>query len=98
MKHAKLIPRTWQLRRASRLLGLALALGALLAFTATASASVLRVALSHPPGTAAAQFDSIQAAVDAAHPGDWILVGPGDYHERATHHSPVGRRGAAAAC
>jgi len=25
------------------------------------------------------QFSSIQAAVDAARPGDWILVGPGDY-------------------
>jgi hypothetical protein len=27
------------------------------------------------------QFTSIQAAVNAAHPGDWILVAPGDYHE-----------------
>jgi hypothetical protein len=27
------------------------------------------------------QFQSIQAAVDAARPGDWVLVGPGDYHE-----------------
>lgn len=26
-------------------------------------------------------FHSIQAAVDAARPGDWILVAPGDYHE-----------------
>jgi hypothetical protein len=25
------------------------------------------------------QFKTIQAAVDAARPGDWILVGPGDY-------------------
>lgn len=30
----------------------------------------------------AGQYSSIQAAVDAAKPGDWILVGPGDYHER----------------
>ncbi|TMM12155.1 MAG: hypothetical protein E6G00_03920 [Actinobacteria bacterium] len=30
-------------------------------------------------------FKSIQAAVNAAKPGDWILVGPGDYHERADH-------------
>ncbi len=29
------------------------------------------------------RFGSIQAAVDAARPGDWILIGPGDYHERA---------------
>jgi hypothetical protein len=28
-------------------------------------------------------YASIQAAVDAAKPGDWVLVGPGDYHERA---------------
>ncbi len=27
------------------------------------------------------QYSSIQAAVDAAQPGDWILIGPGDYHE-----------------
>ena len=27
-------------------------------------------------------FKSIQAAVDSAKSGDWILVGPGDYHER----------------
>jgi hypothetical protein len=26
-------------------------------------------------------FRSIQAAVDVARPGDWILIGPGDYHE-----------------
>jgi hypothetical protein len=29
------------------------------------------------------QFRSIQSAIDDAHPGDWVLVGPGDYHERA---------------
>src|SRR3954451_10100637 len=30
------------------------------------------------------QFSSIQAAVTAAHPGDWILIGPGDYHEHGS--------------
>ena len=31
------------------------------------------------------RFSSIQAALDAAKPGDWVLVGPGDYHEQADH-------------
>src|SRR5258708_1354159 len=30
----------------------------------------------------AGQFSTIQAAVNAAAPGDWILVGPGDYKEQ----------------
>ncbi len=43
-----------------------------------ASARVLRVGSFHGiPGL----FSSIQAAVDAAKPGDWILIAPGDYHE-----------------
>jgi hypothetical protein len=32
----------------------------------------------------AGQFKTIQAAVNAAQPGDWILVGPGDYHENGS--------------
>lgn len=32
----------------------------------------------------AGQFTSVQAAVNRANPGDWILVGPGDYKEQAT--------------
>ena len=31
------------------------------------------------------QYHSIQRAVDAAHRGDWILIGPGDYHPRADY-------------
>jgi hypothetical protein len=34
------------------------------------------------------QYQSVQAAVDAARPGDWILIGPGDYHERDDLASP----------
>src|SRR5206468_5751448 len=56
---------------------------ALLTLVASAaSAAVLRV------GTAngrAGDFTSIQAAVDAASPGDWILIAPGDYHERGDY-------------
>src|SRR5271157_5863334 len=38
----------------------------------------------------AGQFQSIQAAVDAASPGDWIVIAPGDYKERGdyTTHPP----------
>jgi hypothetical protein len=31
----------------------------------------------------AGNYKTIQAAVDASKPGDWILVAPGDYHESA---------------
>src|SRR4051812_31219076 len=36
-------------------------------------------------------YHSIQAAVDAAHTGDWVLVGPGDWKERGdrTTHKPA---------
>ena len=45
----------------------------------TARANVLRVGSWNG---ISGQFKSIQKAVNAAHPGDWILVGPGDYKER----------------
>ena len=35
------------------------------------------------------QYTSIQAAVNAAKAGDWILVAPGDYHEGATEKGPT---------
>ncbi len=47
---------------------------------AAAQARVLRVGTYHGKR---GQFSSIQAAVNAAHPGDWILVGPGDYKEHS---------------
>jgi hypothetical protein len=43
--------------------------------------AVLQVGSYHgKPG----RFASIQAAVDAARPGDWILIAPGDYHEHGS--------------
>ncbi len=45
---------------------------------------VLRVGSWHGQ---AGTYPTIQSAVDTAHPGDWVLVGPGDYHERADYTS-----------
>jgi hypothetical protein len=33
-------------------------------------------------------YTSIQQAVDAAHEGDWILLGPGDYKESSARSIP----------
>jgi hypothetical protein len=50
-----------------------------LSLTSAAGARVLLVGTYKGiPG----QYSSIQAAVNAARPGDWILVAPGDYHEQ----------------
>jgi hypothetical protein len=44
----------------------------------------------------AGRFTTIQAAVDAAAPGDWIVIASGDYKERGdyTTHPPTVRSGA----
>ncbi|HET9729688.1 MAG TPA: hypothetical protein VFR41_09725, partial [Acidimicrobiia bacterium] len=47
---------------------------------------VLRVGIWHG---IAGQYASIQAAVNDAHPGDWILVAPGDYHETGADEAGV---------
>jgi hypothetical protein len=66
-----------------------LALGAALSLVAaTASAKVLTVGTYHG---IQGQYRTIQAAVDAAKPGDWILVGPGDY-KTTTIRTPKGGR------
>jgi hypothetical protein len=57
------------------------------ALAPSAAANVLRVGTYRGiPG----QYTTVQAAVDAAKPGDWILVGPGDYKTTTSRH-PAGR-------
>ena len=59
------------------LAGIVAALVALsVAAAPAAGARVLRVGTYHG---IRGQYTSIQAAVDAAKPGDWILIAPGDY-------------------
>jgi hypothetical protein len=81
--------------RTSRRAGVAglLCCAAVLAATSPATARVLRVGAFSKSG---GEYQSIQAAVDAARSGDWILVGPGDYKEAGTR-SPASAPNAAGA-
>lgn len=54
--------------------------------SASAASSGDRVLLVGTFHGHAGQYRTIQAAVDAAHSGDWILVAPGDYHEADDLH------------
>ena len=56
--------------------------------TTTAPAASAHVLLVGTFAGKAGQYKTIQAAVNAAHPGDWILVAPGDYHERGDESGP----------
>lgn len=75
--------------RSARRLGTSLCLvGAVALVTGAAAAGgaarsnprVLRVGTYHG---IRGQYRSIQAAVNAARPGDWILIAPGDYHTKS---------------
>src|SRR2546430_8341251 len=67
----------------------ALGCAALLAVAPSALANVLRVGtFNGKPGG----YHTIQQAVAAAHAGDWVLIGPGDYKEAGVTN-PAGGRG-----
>jgi len=66
-------------RRTSRPALAVLAVVAVCSASASAAPRVLQVGTFHG---IAGQYLTIQEAVNAAQPGDWILVGPGDYHEQ----------------
>ena len=71
-------------RLAAAAAGVTLAAGALVASSSASSAGASpRVLLVGTFHGVTGQFGTIQAAVNAAQPGDWILVAPGDYHEVA---------------
>ncbi len=42
------------------------------------------------PSSARPVFSTVQAAVNAARPGDWILIWPGVYHEKSTQWPTAG--------
>jgi hypothetical protein len=64
----------------------AVALGTTFGATArAASPKVLRVGTYHGVH---GQYTSVQKAVRAAHAGDWVLVGPGDYKENGYAGAP----------
>ena len=86
--------------RSTRVAGLAMAATAVVlvggtltscssAGSASAESSVDRVLLVGKFHGHAGQYRTIQAAVDAAHSGDWILVAPGDYHEADDLHGAL---------
>ena len=56
--------------------------------SAPTSAATPRVLLVGTYKGISGQYTTIQSAVDAAKPGDWVLVAPGDYHETADLDKP----------
>ena len=71
-----------------RVAAVCFALSGVALFAASASANVLRVGTYRG---IRGQYRSVQAAVKAAKPGDWILVGPGDYKTKSSSE-PAGRK------
>jgi hypothetical protein len=74
----------------SRTIAVLVGLGVVLSWAGSAAAKVLRVGSYHGVN---GQYQTIQAALEAAKPGDWILIGPGDYKTRPSSiTTPRGNR------
>jgi len=69
---------------------LAAVLGGALVMSASASAAHHRVLLVGTYHHHRGHYKTIQSAIDAAKSGDWVLVGPGVYHEQADHRANRG--------
>ena len=61
--------------------GIALCALAFVSQSVSAASNVLQVGTWHGKQGA---YATIQSAVDAASPGDWVLIGPGSHHETGT--------------
>jgi hypothetical protein len=82
-----------QILRSSRRLALALlGAGAALMLLSPAHALAHNVLLVGSYNGKPGGYTSIQEAVDAAKPGDWVLIGPGDYKQTSSR-APVGAKG-----
>ncbi len=77
--HARMDGRERRVRAGLAAIGCALV--AALAGAAPAAARVLHVGRYNG---STGSYNTIQQAVNAANPGDWILIGPGDYKEAGT--------------
>jgi hypothetical protein len=89
--HARMDGRETRVRAGLAAIGCALV--AAFAGAAPAAAHVLHVGRYNG---STGSYKTIQQAVNAANPGDWILIGPGDYKEAGTT-VPTGAEGAGAA-
>jgi hypothetical protein len=89
MRHGKLAIGSRRMRAAATAMAIAGCLGVVSAGAAPAVAHVLRVGKFNGGGGG---YATIASAVAKAEPGDWILIGPGDYKE-AGNTIPAGAKG-----